>query len=157
MVACTSKPFQSLLIIQLQSLFRVFSVCYSSTPLLTTKIYIRLDSLPEQNTGSEPSARDHMKPEFLPQRLCLQVPSVTLRASTYAFGRGHKHLTHNNDNLRYSSKIAQKLRKLLTRQVMNGGYCRLLDSGEFAIPLIMIYVFCILTVNMYLILVKVIS
>ena len=32
---------------------------------------------------------------------------------------------------------------------MNGGYCRLLDSGEFAIPLIMIYVFCILTVNMY--------
>lgn len=32
---------------------------------------------------------------------------------------------------------------------MIGGYCRLLDSGEFAIPLIMIYVFCILTVNMY--------
>lgn len=32
---------------------------------------------------------------------------------------------------------------------MNGGYCRLLDSGEFAVPLIMIYVFCILTVNMY--------
>ena len=31
---------------------------------------------------------------------------------------------------------------------MNGGYCRWLDSGEFAVPLIMIYVFCILTVNM---------
>ena len=96
LVACTSKPFQSLLSIRLQSRFHMLSVCYSNTPLLSTKIYIRLDSLPEQSTGSEPSARDYMKPEFHPHRLCLQVQPVTLRASTHAFGRGHKHLIHNN-------------------------------------------------------------
>ena len=66
-VACT--------IIRLQSRIHMFSVCYSNTPLHSTKIYIRLDSLPEQNTGSEPSARDYMKPEFLPQRLHLQAQS----------------------------------------------------------------------------------